>query len=139
MNPDTLTKKIEQLKEYLVKAKELARETSEEILSDFRHYHAAERLFQLIVDTCVDINVHLIRERVSKAPDDLQSTFIVLGEAGILDKDFAIKLAPVVGLRNRIIHRYDTLNRSEFIEMLKKELTDFDAYHNVVLALAKQE
>ena len=62
-----------------------------------------------------------------------------MGEAGILDPIFAVKIAPVVGLRNRIVHRYDTLNRNDFIEILKKELADFDTYLNLVTAPAKQK
>ena len=85
-------------------------------------------MLQLIVDTCVDINIHLIREKTGKVPDDLQSTFVALGEIGILDMPFALRIAPVVGLRNRIVHRYDTLDRKTFIETLKKEVSDFDKY-----------
>lgn len=139
MDTTLLTKKIKQLEESLAELKDLCREEVSEILINYKGYRTAERLFQLIVDTCVDINVHLIRERVGKAPDDLQSTFIALGEAGILDLTFATKIAPVVGLRNRIVHRYDTLDRRTFIETVKKERVDFDTYLEKISAFVKNK
>src|SRR3989338_2787067 len=128
MNISLLAKKIELAKGYLAELKALCEKSTEEILTNSYYFHTAERLLQLIVDTCVDINIYLIREKTGKAPDDLQSTFVALGEIGILDMPFALRIAPVVGLRNRIVHRYDTLDRKTFIETLKKEVSDFDKY-----------
>ena len=139
MDTILLTKKIKQLEESLAELKDLCREEVSEILSNYRGYRTAERLFQLIVDTCVDINIHLIREKTGQVPDDLESTFIALGEAGILDPTFAVKIAPVVGLRNRIVHRYDTLDRRTFIETVKKEQADFDTYLEKITALVKNK
>lgn len=137
MNYDLLIKKVEQLKGYIGELKELVKLPAKDLLADSLKYHTAERLFQLTVDTCVDINIHIIKEKVKKVPDDLQSTFTVLGEAGILDKDFAGKIAPVVGLRNRIVHRYDSLSRQEFVKTLKEEFPDFEKYKSVITDLVK--
>src|SRR3989338_8067333 len=128
MDNSLITKKLEQAKEYLAELRELCAKETGEILSNSYFFHTSERLLQLIVDTCVDINIHLIREKTGKVPDDLQSTFVALGEIGILDMPFALRIAPVVGLRNRIVHRYDTLDRKTFIETLKKEVSYFDKY-----------
>ena len=133
-----LTKKLEELRDYLNDLKNLAAMDTKEILSDPFKYHTAERIFQLVVDVSVDINIHIIREKGVSAPDDLQSTFVALGKIDILPNDLAVKIAPVVGLRNRIVHRYDTLDKSAFVELLKKNLPDFDQYFRSVSIFVKK-
>ncbi|MCK6462618.1 MAG: DUF86 domain-containing protein [Candidatus Pacebacteria bacterium] len=126
---ELVEKKINQIIEYLEELDPIVTKMSdEEIRKDYFKYHTAERLLQLIVDTIVDINIHLIKENKLTVPDDLQSTFVTLADNNLLPKDFAAKIAPVVGLRNRIVHRYDTLNKQAFIEKLKINFVDFKEY-----------
>ena len=70
----------------------------------------------------------MVEKKKLIVPDDLQSTFITLADNDLLPKDFAIKIAPIVGLRNRVVHRYDTLNKQTFIEKLKSDFGDFKEY-----------
>ncbi len=135
MDNNLLTKKLELFKEYYDKINRLIVEETDVLSQDELKYHTLERLFQLLVDCSVDINIHLLKEKTGKVPDDLQSTFIELGNAKMLDEKFAKKMAPVVGLRNRIVHRYDTLNNKDFINLLKSNLADFDQYFNIVRKL----
>ncbi|MEK7586698.1 MAG: DUF86 domain-containing protein [Patescibacteria group bacterium] len=138
MDKFLLNNKVESLKEYLEKLKLLCAFTTNEILADFYKFHTAERLFQLVVDISIDINIHIIKEKITKLPNDFQSTFTTLGESGIFDQGLMQKMAPVVGLRNRIVHRYDTIDRVTFIELLKKNLSDFDQYLAIVSSLIKK-
>lgn len=124
-----IEKKLQQVIEYLDELRPLAEHISvEEILKDPFKYHTAERIFQLIVDTIVDVNIHLIKEGNFAVPDDFQSTFATLADNDILPRDFAEQIAPVVGLRNRVVHRYETLSRNTFVELLKKNYPDFERY-----------
>ena len=126
---ELVDKKLNQIIEYVEELKPFIDQFSvEDILTDNFKYHTAERLFQLVVDTMVDINIHLIKNNSLGAPDDLQSTFLMLGKSKTLSSDFSFKIAPIVGLRNRIVHKYDSLNKSQFIEELKKNYPDFKEY-----------
>lgn len=128
-----IEKKLQQILEYLEELRPIAKDMLiNEVLEDNYKYHTAERLFQLIVDTIVDINVHLIRGGNLAVPDDFQSTFFTLTENNILPRDFAEQIAPVVGLRNRIVHRYETLSRRTFIELLQKNYPDFENYTVII-------
>jgi len=120
--------KIEDIQGYLKELKELLTSSDNTILNDSGKVHIAERLLQLIVDTMLDINQHFIQELNFKPTEDFQSTFYTLGENKIIPAKFAEKIAPVVGLRNRIVHRYDTINKKLFIATLRKEYTDFEKY-----------
>lgn len=112
-----IIKKFEEILSYLKELNDLLKFSAKEILADSGKIHIAERLLQLIVDTIIDINQHFIKELNLKISEDFQGTFYILGENEILPMDFAEKIAPVVGLRNRIVHRYETLNKPLFMEL----------------------
>jgi uncharacterized protein YutE (UPF0331/DUF86 family) len=57
-----------------------------------------------------------------------------MGEHGLLPKEFAEKLAPVVGLRNIVVHRYEHLDKQTFIELLRKNIDDFVHYQYTILS-----
>lgn len=127
-----VVQKLEQICGYLKEVEELFKFSDEEILTDSGRVHIAERLLQLIVDTTIDVNQHFIGELNLKISDDLQGTFYILGENKILPEDFAQKIASVVGLRNRIIHRYESLDKELFIKTFRKNYSDFKSYINFI-------
>lgn len=123
-----IEKKLEELGGYQKEIENYFRFSDKEILADSEKLHIGERLLQLTVDTMIDINQHFIKELNLRLTDDFQSTFEVLAEHGILTQDFAAQLAPVVGLRNRIVHRYETIKKKLFLTSFRKNFQDFDAY-----------
>lgn len=124
-----LRKKLELLATYLSKLEPLVVSASiNEIKGDDLKRPAIERYFQLAVDEMIDVNVHIIREGSFGAPDDLESTFVTLGQFKVLDEKFAKKIAPIVGARNMIIHRYEKLDLDIFLNNLKKNFSDFKEY-----------
>lgn len=134
-----VAKKIGDLSGYIDELKVLLTSSDEEMAQDSGKQHIAERLFQLIVDTMIDTNQHYIREKNLPASEDYQSTFRTMGEYGILPKEFAEKLAPVVGLRNMIVHRYEKLDRQMFIRLLRKNIDDFAYYRDTILQTLSDE
>lgn len=125
--------KLSYVQRYYQELLEVLKRPDEDILSDFIVLRAVERLVQLIVDEMVDLNKYLIRTLFLKLPEDTQSTFYVLEEGGILDREFARKIAPVVGLRNRLVHRYEKVDSSIMLSHLRKNHQDFKRYINELL------
>jgi uncharacterized protein YutE (UPF0331/DUF86 family) len=99
-----------------------------EIQKDFLKLRALERILQLIVDEMIDINNHIIRYAHLRVPDDFQSSFLVLGENKILPEVFANRIAPVVGLRNRLVHRYEKIDLDVLLDTVRKHKKDFKKY-----------
>lgn len=120
-----ILEKLTEIAGYLKEIEDFFKLDDKEILKDSGKLHVAERLLQLTVDTMVDVNQHFIKELKLKVSEDFQGTFYILGENKILPKDFARKIAPVVGLRNRIVHRYETLDKKMFISAFRKNYPDF--------------
>ena len=65
---------------------------------------ATERLLQELIEAAVDSNTHTIVETGHTAADDYYPSFILAGEIGIIPPDLAEKLAPSLGLGNRLVH-----------------------------------
>ena len=127
-----IREKLSAIDGHLDEVKHLFRFLPEEILKDSEKLHIAERLFQLIVDLMLDINQHFIKELKLKPSEDLQGTFTILGNSGVLPKEFALKIAPMVGLRNRLVHRYEELKPKLFVNEFYKKYSDFEKYIKLI-------
>lgn len=128
INKNFVEKRLERINQYSKEAEEIFKFSLREIKEDFLKYRTLERLLQLIVDEMIDLNNHLIRRLNFRSPDDFQGTFLILAENNILPEDFAIKIAPLVGLRNILVHRYEEINLDLFLNTLQKEKGDFKEY-----------
>jgi len=123
-----ISEKFKNIREYLAEIEEILKADDATIVRDFRSLRTLERNFQLIVDEVVDINVYLISELGLKTADDFQSTFRILAQADILPSDLAERMAPVVGLRNMLVHRYEKIDQDFFVRQVRSECSDFVRY-----------
>lgn len=121
-------KKLELIHEHEGQLQRFLESPDADILSSPEKYLSIERAFQLLVDAMIDINQHIVREGNLGSPDDLQSTFYPLGENGILPRDFATHLAPIVGVRNRLVHQYEEVDKNLFLKNLRKNFSQFGEY-----------
>jgi uncharacterized protein YutE (UPF0331/DUF86 family) len=99
-----------------------------EYLDDRIRQKATERLLQELVDAAVDTNLHLLRDVGAAAPPDYHESFIALGREAILSDDLAARLAPAAGLRNRLVHEYDTLDHGIVLQAVSRARRDFAEY-----------
>lgn len=128
MSTDFIKEKLVELEKYLDELNEMILAfPEEEMLKDRGKLHIAERIFQLIVDTMSDINIHILESK-EKPYEGTQSSFTMLGDLEVLPSDFAEKIAPVVGLRNIIVHRYEKLDADIFLRNLYSNSDDLKRY-----------
>jgi len=85
------------------------------------------------VDEIIDINNHIIRYAHLQVPEDFQSGFLILAENKILPEGFARRMAPVVGLRNRLVHRYEKIDVEILLNTIRKSKDDFKQYVRFIL------
>jgi uncharacterized protein YutE (UPF0331/DUF86 family) len=107
--------------------------SDQEIKLDILRLRALERIIQLIVDEITDINNHIIRYAQLRVPEDFQSAFFILAENKILPEEFARRIAPVVGLRNRLIHRYEKVDVEILLNTIRRNKEDFKGYVKHIL------
>jgi uncharacterized protein YutE (UPF0331/DUF86 family) len=76
---------------------------------------AAERLLQEAIEAALDVNAHLLAEQGATIPDDYYGGFIALGAAAVIPDQLARDLAPSAGLRNRLVHEYESLDDAKVL------------------------
>lgn len=128
IDKEIIKNKIRDILIYLKEMEPFLKLSPSEIIKDYPKLKTLERNFQLIIDSMVDINTHIISRKNLTPPDDYQGTFIILGENKIIPVDFALKIAPAVGTRNRIVHKYGDVDKKRFITDLQKGASDFKQY-----------
>lgn len=106
--------------------------TLDEYRSDAFRRKGIERLLQEIVDAAADANQHLLRESGAAPASDYRSSFIAVGQNGIIPAALAESLAPSAGLRNRLVHEYDTIDDAVVLGSLKRAVSEFTAYVEAV-------
>lgn len=128
INKELVQRKINNIENYIKEIEPLLKLEANEIVSDVLKLRTIERNFQLIVDTMLDINTHIISAKNLKAPETLQETFLILGDGGVLPFEFVKKIAPVVGLRNIVVHEYEKIDNEKMMCDVKDGASQFGEY-----------
>lgn len=103
-----------------------------DILRDVAKLRFFERNFQLIIDTILDINSHIISEENLGIPESYSNTFIILGQKNVLPMDFALKISNAVKLRNMVVHKYEEIDNKKMMQDLKDGIVQFEQYITLI-------
>ena len=117
---------LRQLEGYLAECRSDERPSDKTVFS-------IERLFQLMVDEAVDINTMILEKEKRPLPDTNQGTFEALADIGVVPKTLHSKIAGSVGLRNRLVHRYETVQRSVLLREVPKYAAAYKQYLAVII------
>jgi uncharacterized protein YutE (UPF0331/DUF86 family) len=86
------------------------------------------------VEAALDINAHLIAELGSEVPEEYYGGFLKLAELGPLPPELARSLAPSAGLRNRLVHEYETIDDAKVLASIGTLLELYPRYVQAVEA-----
>ncbi|MFA5892174.1 MAG: DUF86 domain-containing protein [Actinomycetota bacterium] len=89
---------------------------------------AVERLIQLVIESAVDINVHIATESAGSPPPDYRSSFAAVARCGAISGELAESLAPSAGLRNALTHDYATVDDARVHSAMPMVLAGFREY-----------
>lgn len=128
IDPELVTRKLVLITEDLRRLEALARKSREEYLASEIDEDLAERYLERMIGRMIDVNYHLVTESGEAPPRDYHESFAALSRVGALPGEFARRLAPCAGLRNRIVHAYDDLDPSRVYDSLRDALADVPAY-----------
>lgn len=131
--PELLAKKIALIQDYLTRLEGFLRQCTGEKLVDDAAVLSIERLFQLMVDEAVDVNTLILEKEKQPLPDTNQATFQALVTRGILSKELYAKIAGSVGLRNRLVHRYETVQRSVLFKDAPRYAAAYKEYLTAII------
>lgn len=140
MEPDLLNKKIEQMRMRLARLVSLLSRPRDEFLRDEVAASAAERNFQLVVDTASEVNAHLVLARGGPTPDTYAQSFTALGKTGVIAYELAETLAEGAKLCNVLVHEYDIIeDTGKFYDSAIRLLPAFQKYLQCIHAITASE
>ena len=125
---ELVNRKLSQIVEYLTALTPLQGMSYADYMQQPLPRYAAERLVQLLVDTAVDINAHLIVELTGAPPQDYYDSFIKAAQAGVLSVAFALNIAHSTGLRNRLVHQYEAIDHAIVHSAIAEAITQYTEY-----------
>ena len=137
VSPERLEEKFRRLGEYLAVLRELRNDPAQALVGDLVRMGSVKYYLQVSIESCIDVAQHVIASEGFRPPNDYADTFSVLAERGILEHDFAERLRRMAKFRNRLVHLYGTIDDGQVVDVLRKDLGDFDHFRERILALLK--
>lgn len=129
-----IRRKLSHLAASLDGLRPIGRLSVEEYRARFYERKAAERLLQETIEAALDINAHLIAELGGEVPEEYYGGFLKMAELGILPPELARSLAPSAGLRNRLVHEYETIDDTKVLGSIGTLLELYPRYVRAVEA-----
>ena len=133
MSRELILKKVEQLKELLAELARLLETPFEQFVKDLKTIRAAERNFELIVETASDINTQLLLESGKKTPDSYKQSFLALKKEAVLPAELVTRLVATAKLRNILVHEYDF--EEDYGQFYREAKISVPAYHAYIAAV----
>ena len=90
----------------------------------------------------IDINQHIVAEvgRGDEHINGYEDTFYVLSDLEIYSMEFAKKIAPSAGLRNRLVHEYNNTKEEIVYKSVGDAISQYVKYCGYILKfIEKQE
>ena len=129
-----VTRKLALIAADMTSIEQLLDRGREAYLSDRVAQAAAERHIQRVIGRMIDVNYHLVTAAGHMPPKDYHTSFVTLGDIGVVDRDFAARIARAAGLRNRLVHDYDDLDPQRVFDALQAAVVDVPRYVAAVQA-----
>ncbi|MDA2927139.1 DUF86 domain-containing protein [Acidobacteria bacterium AH-259-G07] len=131
--------RLSKLRDYANRLNATREMSLQEFLEQTDQQLIAERCLQVCIETVIDIGNHIIAAKGLGKPKDYRSVLEILGSRDVLPQDFAQGLLPLLGLRNRLVHQYDTIDRKLLFENLKQNLDHFRRFAELIVSYLERE
>lgn len=125
MSPEVVRRKISQLSVYIKDLKTYECIEYDKYLED--HY-SVERIIELLVVTATDILFHLFSIEDEPIPGSYAAAFLRASELNWIDRQMAAELAKAAGMRNILVHGYETIDHELVYQSIKKSIRDFSRF-----------
>ena len=125
---EKINARLEALREYVKILKSLKGVTAKDLAIDIDKRAKAERYLQLAIEACIDIAELIVSDQRLPTPKTAREAIEVLGDNGILEKEFAYEFALAVGFRNILIHDYLKIDYNQVADKINNRLGDFEKF-----------
>ena len=127
-NIDVLKNKISEIQKYFQLLKNYQNVKKDDLLKDVTLKGAVERYLYLICQATIDFAEALISYLNLRAPSTYGEIFEILGEQKLISKEMVLKMKKMTGFRNILAHAYGEINIDIMLDVLKKDISDFNLF-----------
>jgi len=125
---DQIHHKLTALEGYLVILRRKGKVTAEMLIANDDLRGVVERNLQLAAEVVLDVANQLIAEYRFRTPTEYKDSIIILGEEGVLEKDFADEISGMAGFRNLLVHDYLKIDYEKVADKVNNRLGDFETF-----------
>lgn len=135
MAPDVLLRKLLYMRQLL---SDLLPYKDASLAQVEAEHYKIERLFELLVATATDILFHLLAEQ-NISPGSYRDAFHLAGKQGVIPIDLSIRLQKAAGMRNVLVHLYETIDYQILHTSIQPALQDFGQFVTIFAATFSEE
>jgi uncharacterized protein YutE (UPF0331/DUF86 family) len=139
VDKELLSRKVSQLREYLVELQNADDITWETYEGDLRARAFVERYLQLCIEKVIDIGNHFVSFHRWREPEGYRDLFQVLHETGVIPKEHLKTFQDMASFRNMLVHRYEKTDDEIIFGIFRKRLGDFDLFVTLITAWIKNQ
>jgi uncharacterized protein YutE (UPF0331/DUF86 family) len=135
MVDDVVVNKVGMIERCLARVREEYGEDGAGIDLDQRRQDALVLNLLRACETAIDVAMHVVRVRALGVPESSRHAFVLLVEAGLLDRELGGDLQRKVGFRNIAVHRYQELDLGVVHAVVRDKLGRFEAFAAAMLRI----
>lgn len=98
------------------------------IATDRREERYAEHTLQIAIQAAIDVASHIVADDALGDPSSNHALFDLVARAGWIEPDQVIVLRRMVGLRNLLVHEYDTVDLGLLRDVVEHHTGDLSAF-----------
>ena len=130
---EVIESKLRFLKEYLVDLKDYKTITLTDYRQSKKDQRFVERTLHLACESCLDTAAHMVSRLGFREAKDNKDLFVVLFENGVISETTGRAMVKMSKFRNILVHDYARIDPEIVINILKKDLHDFNAFAREIL------
>ncbi len=131
-DPDLISKKLALVETCVAELRALGR--PQDIERDVREERFVEHTLQIAIQAAVDVASHIVSDERLGEPRTNRELFEILARGGWLPEDLAATCGRMVGLRNILVHGYETVDLSVIRDVVQHRLDDLLAFVSAIRA-----
>lgn len=123
---------LQRIVKYRKELEAIAGKEQSEFINNRLLIAATERLFQLAIESCINIGTKILSleqfNNPVNPPETYADIFRELGNLGIVTKSHSEQLITMAKFRNRLVHIYWEVDAKELYKYLTENLEDFQTF-----------
>lgn len=125
--PATVRRLLETIEQRLSRLSRAGGVPLEDYLDDDDLRDIVERSFEVCIQACIDLGLHVLADLPRPLPDTYRGVFVALAKEGLVSEKLAPRLERMAGSRNVLVHAYAEVVAQRVHEALE-DLDDIRAF-----------